>query len=116
MADSNKRRSGRVVPFVSEDELVVIHQKGKPNLPAKMIDLSEGGTLVYLLEAAEPAPLVTLSMYHKGKAFEIPATVRRNADRLVAFEFSGADPDALGEVQSKLIHMEVEWMRLSRRS
>jgi hypothetical protein len=39
MSGLDKRRSERVIPFVSEEEVIVIHQEGRKNLLAKMMDL-----------------------------------------------------------------------------
>jgi hypothetical protein len=107
------RRSERSIPFVSDEEVVVIHQEGQPNILAKLMDLSEHGTLVYLLADSNPSGSVSLSIYHQGKVFQIPATVIRANGRLTAFEFANLPADSLREIQSKLIRMEVEWMRLS---
>ena len=114
MAD-HKRRSDRVIPFVSEEEVVVIRSEGKSGVLAKMMDLSEVGTLAYLIEDSDVAASVELSIYHKGKVFRSPSSVIRKNGHLVAFEFVNPTAEALHEIQSKLIHMEVEWMRLSRR-
>ena len=35
------RRSERSIPFVSDEEVIVIHQEGQPNVLAKLMDLSE---------------------------------------------------------------------------
>jgi hypothetical protein len=115
MSDQDKRRSERVIPFVSDEEVVVVHQDGRQNTLAKMMDLSEVGTLVYLLDDTDVSGSVELSVYHRGKISQIPANAIRRNGRLVAFEFANPSVDSLREIQSKLIHMEVEWMRLSRR-
>lgn len=115
MSGQDKRRSDRVIPFVSDEEVIVIHQEGRDNVLAKMMDLSEGGTLVYLLDDTDLSGAAELSVYHKGKVFNVPAKVIRKNGRLTGFEFANAPAESLREIQSKLIHMEVEWMRLSRR-
>lgn len=116
MSDAEKRRSERAIPFVSDDEVVVIHQPGRANVLAKLLDLSEHGTLLYLLEDANPSGPVALSIYHQGNVFKVNASVIRINNRLAAFEFTNLSTDALREIQAKLIRMEVEWMRISRRS
>jgi PilZ domain len=116
MSDQDKRRSERVVPFVSDEEVIVIHRDGGKNVMAKMMDLSESGTLTYLLEEADLSGSANLSVYHQGKVFQVPATVVRRTGRLIAFEFANPSLEAIREIQSKLIRMEVEWMRLSRRA
>jgi len=115
MPDQDKRRSERVIPFVSDEEVVVVHQENTKSVLAKMMDLSESGTLVYLLEDTDASPSVALSIYHQGKVFRVPAAVVRKNGRLAAFEFVDPSAEVMREIQSKLIHMEVEWMRLSGR-
>jgi len=115
MPGEEKRRSERVIPFVSDEEVVVLHQQGKDNILAKMMDLSEVGTLVYLLSDDDPGASVTLSIFHQGKVVAVPATVIRKNGRLIALDFTNPSLEASRELQSKLIRMEVEWMRLSRR-
>ena len=115
MSGQDKRRSDRVVPFVSDEEVIVIHQEGRKNILAKMMDLSEVGTLSYLIEDSDLSGSTDLSIFHKGKIFRVPAGVIRKNGHLVAFEFLNPSAETLHEIQSKLIHMEVEWMSLSRR-
>ena len=120
MMAENKRRSDRVIPFVSDEEVVVIRAEGSAPVLAKMMDLSETGTLVYVLADGDLAGGVgssnNLAVYHQGKVFEIPATVARKDGRMVAFNFANPSSEVLRDVQGKLIRMEVEWMRLSRRT
>jgi hypothetical protein len=115
MSGQDKRRSERVIPFVSDEEVIVVHQEGHKNVLAKMMDLSEGGTLAYLLEDGDISGSAELSIYHQGRVFTVPASIARKNGRLVGFEFANPSAECIREIQSKLIHMEVEWMRLSRR-
>ena len=115
MSNQDKRRSERVIPFVSDEEVIVVHQEGGKNLLAKMMDLSEVGTLAYLLEETDVSGSIELSVYHQGKVFRVPAALIRKNGRLVAFDFVKPEVEVVREIQSKLIRMEVEWMRLSRR-
>jgi hypothetical protein len=115
MSGQDKRRSERVIPFVSDEEVIVVHRQGQKTVLAKMMDLSEVGTLAYLLEDADVPDTIDLSIYHQGKVFKVPATAVRKNGRLVAFEFVKPSIESIREIQSKLIRMEVEWMRLSRR-
>ena len=62
---------------------------------------------------ASPRSLV---VYHQGKVFEIPATIARKDGHMIAFHFVSLSADVLRDVQAKLIRMEIEWMRLSRRT
>ena len=113
MSGQDQRRSERSIPFVSDEEVVVIH--GETNVLSKMMDLSDVGTLVYLLADGDLSGSMTLSIYHQGNVFQIPATVVRKNGRLIAFEFVNPSAEAMHEVKAKLIRMEVEWMRLSSR-
>jgi hypothetical protein len=115
MSSNEKRGSDRVVPMVSDEEMVVI-EIGDRRYLAKMMDLSDSGTLVYLLADDEPLipadTLAQLSLYHSGKVFTASATVARTIGRLVAFRFRGIDYGTSANLQAKLIRMEVEWTRL----
>jgi|SRR5690242_6609839 hypothetical protein len=115
MSDQDKRRSVRVIPFVCDEDVIVVHQEGRKNMLAKMMELSESGTLAYLLEDAEVLNSVEISLCHQGNIFRVPAAVIQKNGRLAAFEFVRPSLENFREIQSKLIRMEVEWMRLSRR-
>jgi hypothetical protein len=116
----NRRRSERVIPFVSDEEVVVIRPEGMSPLLSKMIDLSETGTLVYVLGDGDVSldigSLSKLAIYHQGKVFDVSATIARKDGRMVAFHFANPSADVLRDVQGKLIRMEIEWMRLSRKT
>jgi len=120
MTRDHKKRSERVIPFVTDEEVVVVRSEGKSPALAKMMDLSETGTLVYLLGERDFSDRAgassSLAIYHQGKIFEVPAIVARKDGRLVAFQFANPPEEVLRDVQGKLIRMEIEWMRLSRRS
>jgi hypothetical protein len=114
LMSSDKRASERVIPMVTDEEMVVIDSGGQ-HLLAKMMDLSDTGTLVYMLLESASDPEVgtecSLSLYHHGKVFDIPSVVARQSGRLIAFRFNeraGSSTD----LQAKLIRMEVEWKRL----
>ena len=117
LMSEEKLLSERVIPMVSDEEMVVVEAGGQRML-AKMMDLSESGTFVYLLgdspERLSSDDPATLSLYHQGKVFAVRATVARISGRLVAFRFHGVDSEASNDLQTKLIRMEVEWMRLQR--
>ena len=110
-----RRASERVVPMVLDEEMVVI-EYGNQRFLSKMMDLSEGGTLLYILTESPPefiqGSACQLSLYHKGKVFSISSAVTRTNGRLLAFQFSWVGPDAMAQLQAKLIRMEVEWNRL----
>jgi hypothetical protein len=118
MQGESKRRAERVIPFVSDEEIVVIRRTGADPVLAKMMELGEVGTLVYLLADDLPDAVGStsgLAVSHQGKVFDIPATIVRKNGRLITFEFANPSPEALRDVQGKLIRMEIDWMRLSRR-
>ena len=86
MSAEEKRGSDRIVPMVSDEEMVVI-EVGETRSLAKMMDLSDSGTLVYLLAETDSVPadtLCRLSLYHKGKVFTTSATVARTIDEAVS--------------------------------
>ena len=116
----HKKRSERVIPFVSDEEVVVIRSEGTNPMLAKIMDLSETGTLLYLLGEGDlsqgEGDASGLAVYHQGKIFEIPAVIARKENRLVAFQFKNPPEEVLLDIQGKLIRMEIEWMRLSRRT
>jgi hypothetical protein len=116
MSEQDKRRSDRSIPYVSDEEVVVVHYDGQANVLAKIMDLSDTGALIYLLDEGEPVGPIVLSIYHQGKVFEMSGNVIRKNGRLVALDFVNPTPEASREIQSKLIRMEVEWMRISRRT
>ncbi|MBI4474081.1 MAG: PilZ domain-containing protein [Acidobacteria bacterium] len=118
MTGEEKRRSERVIPFLSDEEVVLVHSGGREPLLAKMLDLSDVGTLVYMLTDDELPALGStcpLSLYHEGKVFQVPAQIVRKSGRLAGFEFGSASSEVMQHIQEKLIRMEVEWIRLSRR-
>ncbi len=113
MSSDEKRASDRVIPMVSDEEMVVV-ETGRQRHLAKMMDLSDTGTLVYTLSDFEHAPDAEcrLSLYHNGKVITVYAGVIRGNGRLVAFRFRNVDYRSATELQAKLIRMEVEWTRL----
>lgn len=112
----NKRTSERVIPRGSDEDVVVIDYGGRQSL-GKMLDLSDGGTLVYFLSNAEDnlgkGAVCDLTLYHGGNAFAIGATVARAHGRLLAFQFGPIDPGSLPHLKAKLIRLEVDWRRLN---
>ena len=113
-----KRNSGRVVPLVSDEEIIVIDREGQRSL-AKMLDLSDSGTLVYMMDdediGGDAGDNCVLSLYHHDKVFNALAAIVRKSGRLVAFRFVLLDDDAASELQTKLIRMEVAWTRMKSR-
>ena len=117
MSGEEKRRSERVIPVVSEEEVVLIDAGGHRSL-AKMLDISDGGTLVYLLVDSDidagVGDTCTLLLYHQGKVFDASSTILRKSGRLIGFSFGALSPEAWHHIQSKLIRMEIEWTRLKQ--
>jgi hypothetical protein len=113
-----KRRSERVIPVVSEEEVVLIDSGDGRRSLAKMLDISDGGTLVYLLVDSDIEGDVgdscTLMLYHQGKIFEAVAAILRKSGKLIGFRFGLLKPDVQRLIQSKLIRMEIEWTRLKQ--
>ncbi len=117
MADETKRRSERVIPVVNDEEAVVIRIGQQQGL-GKMLDLSEGGTLVYLFlfdhdVAFEVGSPCTLTLNYRNKLFDVPSKICRVTGRLVGFEFVDPEEAAQRLLSEKLIRMEVEWTRIS---
>jgi hypothetical protein len=115
MTTDNKRTSERLIPRGSDEDVVVIEHEGRQSL-AKMLDLSDGGTLVYFLSGVEDTPakgaVCELTLYHEGKVFVIGAKATRKHGRLLAFQFGPISPESLPHLQAKLIRLEVDRKRL----
>ncbi len=98
----------------------MIRAEGRAPVLAKMMDLSETGTLVYMIaegdQAGAAGSAANLAVFHQGKVFEIPSVLARKDGRMLAFHFANPSSEVLRDVQGKLIRMEIEWMRLSRRT
>ena len=120
MIHEEKRRSDRVIPVITEEEAVLVATGGDSPTLAKLIDFSELGTLVYLLVKTEfdlpIGDVFALTMYDRGKMFELPGRVVRKSGHLVGFEFADLADEGLRSIRAKLIRMEVEWLRLNRSS
>lgn len=99
--------------MVSDEEMVVI-EMGEVRKLAKLMDLSESGTLVYLLDESNLAADAEcmLLLYNQGDVFSVTAKMLRQKGRLAAFRFTPVGSTPSTSLQSKLIRMEVEWNRL----
>ena len=109
-----KRRPSRIVAIGSAPDVVVIHVGDEQHL-VKILDLSDGGTCVYLVESNLPLNVddtSTISLYHDGKIEDIRVRVCRKHGQVVGLEFVNISPEAQRQVRSKIIRLEVEWMRL----
>ena len=109
-----KRRSERIVPIGSNEDVVMLHISGDQHL-AKILDLSDGGTCVYMVEPNAPVELdgaYRVSLYHKGKIQDIDVKVSRKNGQVIGLEFVDLSAAAAEHVSAKIIWLEVEWMRL----
>jgi c-di-GMP-binding flagellar brake protein YcgR len=111
---AEKRRSPRIVPIGSNEDVVVMQINGEQYL-AKILDLSDGGTCVYAIEPDVPLDVgdtFRVAFYHKGHVEEIDVTVSRKNGQVAGLEFDSASAEAKSHIQAKIIRLEVEWMRL----
>ncbi len=109
-----KRRSERIVPIGSNEDVVVLHVGDKQHL-AKILDLSDGGACVYLVEPGvgiEQDDSFRMSLYHKQKIEDIEVTACRKTGQVIGLEFQGLSDTAEEHVRAKIIRLEVEWMRM----
>ena len=112
--DAEKRRSERIVPIGSNEDVVVLHVGDEQHL-AKILDLSDGGTCVYLVEPGAPVEqddTMRMSLYHNQKIEDIEVKVSRKNGQVIGLEFQDLSGKAEEHVRAKIIRLEVEWMRL----
>ncbi len=110
----DKRRSARIVPIGSNEDVVVLRIGDEQHL-AKILDLSDGGTCVYTVESGVPLDVgdtFDVSLYHEGKIEDIDVKVSRVNGQVAGLEFIAPSPEAIQHIQAKIIRLEVEWMRL----
>jgi len=111
---AEKRSSSRIVPIGSNEDIVILHIDGDQHL-AKILDLSDGGVCVYLVEPDAPVQTedtVLMSLYHQEKVEEIDVKVCRKTGQLVGLEFLKLSREASEHIRSKIIRLEVEWIRM----
>ena len=110
-----QRRSERTIPFVSGEEIVLISIACHTPMIAKMLDISEDGTLVYLSEESDILDAMdtecTLTLYHHGNVFQVESKVARGSRRLIAFEFVNPPATVVNRIRAKIIQM-ADWMRV----
>jgi hypothetical protein len=108
-----QRRSERTIPFVSGEEMVLISIGCHRPMIAKMLDLSEDGTLVYLSEESDILDATdtecTLTLYHHEKVFELESKIARRSRRLIAFEFVNPSSTVVNRIRTKITQMG-DWM------
>ena len=109
------RRSERAIPFVSGEETVLISIKNSCPMIAKILDLSEDGTLVYLSGDAESfadeQTQCALTFYSAGQVFDVEAKIARKSHRLVGFEFVTPPPDVAKRIRTKISEMP-DWVKV----
>ncbi len=114
LIQQKQRRSERTIPFLSGEEVVLIGSPCHRLMIAKMLDLSEDGTLVYLSDDTDSPDAIgtdcKLTLYHRGEVFEIDSKVARRARRLVGFEFINPSPAVASRIRAKIVQM-ADWMK-----
>ncbi len=110
-----QRRSERTIPFVSGEEMVLISIGCQRSIIAKMLDLSEDGTLVYLSQESDILDAMdtqcTLTLYHREQLFDVKSKIARRSRRLIAFEFINPPSTVANRIRAKIIQMP-DWMRV----
>jgi hypothetical protein len=110
-----QRRSERTIPFLSGEEMVLISIGCQPTIIAKMLDLSEDGTFVYLSEESDILDAMdkecTLTLYHHGEVFELESKIARRSRRLIGFEFVNPPSTVVNRIRTKITQM-ADWKRL----
>ena len=111
----DKRRSARIVPIGSNEDVVVLRINDEQHL-AKILDLSDGGTCVYTVESGVPLDVGDtfddVALSRTGKSKNIDVKVSRVNGQVAGLEFISPSPEAIQHIQAKIIRLEVEWMRL----
>jgi PilZ domain-containing protein len=109
-----QRRSERKAPFLSGEEMVLISIGSHRPMIAKLLDLSEDGTLVYLSEESDVLDAMgtdcRLTLYHDGKVFELASKIARRSRRLIGFEFVNPQSTVLKHIRAKIIQM-ADWVK-----
>ena len=114
MTVEEKRRSARIVPIGSNEDVVVLRIGGEQHL-AKILDLSDGGICVYTVGPDAPLDVgdsFKMSLYHQGKIEDIAVKVSRKNGQVAGLEFVSLSPEAREHIDAKIIRLEVEWMHL----
>ena len=98
---------------MESDEMVILHGREHGHL-ARILDLSDAGTCIYLMDPEAPVGdvggVTLLSLVHEGQAFEVVARVVRKSGRLLGIEFLDPPGEVKSCLQAKLIRMEGAWM------
>ena len=93
--------------------MVILHGRDHGYL-ARILDLSDAGTCIYLMDPEVPVGAVgeitLLSLVHEGQAFEVVVRVVRKSGRLLGIEFLDPPAEVKSCLQAKLVRMEGSWM------
>ena len=110
-APGEQRRSERMVPLGSHEDIVVLHVGGQQHV-AKILDLSDGGTFVHVVEPCrapvEPDRTLEMSLYHNHAIEIVEVKVCRMIWPAVGLEFQGLSDQADAHVQAKVLRLEAQ--------
>ncbi len=108
-----KRRSKRIVAVGSNEDVVIFHVGDEQHL-ATILDLSDEGICVSLVEPGaliEPDDTLRISLYHNHEIKDIEVRVCRKAGQVIGLEFLRLSDQAEEHVRAKIIGLAVKWMR-----
>ena len=110
-----RRQFRRVLSLVPEEDVVLISMNGGSHFAAKLVDMSNGGALIYTGDPAvcpgEGGPYKLYFESH-GQMFHIEGTLVRRQTHFLAFQFVNVTTLDLAEIRNKLARMEILAARL----
>jgi len=108
---AEQRRSERMIPSGSHEDVVVLHVDDQQHV-AKILDLSDSGTFVHVVEPGaapvEPDRTLGMSLYHNHAIEIVEVKVRRTIWPAVGLEFQGLSDQAEAHVQAKVLRLEAQ--------
>ena len=105
--------SGRTTPIPSGEEVVLINIGLDRSMAAKILDLSEYGTLVDLTEQSGVYDSIgecTITFRHQEEIFDIEARVVDQARDLIALQFINPPAEVVNCIRTKVSQMP-DWMQ-----
>lgn len=117
MVSAEKRRAARVIPIMTDEEVVLVHIPSGTAL-AKVIDISMVGVLAYLVHSVtkvDPEAVRKVSFYHKGNVIDVNARITRKDGRLIALDFVNVTPRKRAQIQAKLDGLQAMFMKAGGR-
>ena len=108
-----KRRSARIFPIGGNEDVVILNIGDTQRL-AKILDISDGGVCVELVEPGATIELddsFRMSLYHNQQITDIEVKVCRKTGAEIGLEFKGLSDQAEEQVRAKAIRLAVEWVR-----